>query len=183
MSSLERLSGGSGALRARRIWPVEEESIRGRRPEVVPIVPGFALLSNVWAGRPRPAVGLINAGKECEEVTNIAEVTCLPVHCLWLVRSGGKRPRPGLQLGCQPTTDPLPWISLFLPMKWALFLLLGHLPTQRKRKLSSWRKRLACPEALVVKPGILPISCHPSLTPCPHVPGPGLGDGEGSLLP
>lgn len=25
--------------------------------------------------------------------------------------------------------------------------------------------------------------CLPLLTPCPHVPGPGLGDGEGSLLP
>lgn len=32
------------------------------------------------------------------------------------------------------------WASLFLPMKWAAFLLFGRLPTQRTRTLSSWRK-------------------------------------------
>lgn len=57
---------------------------------------------------------------------------------------------PGPPLGCQPATDTLSWASFFLPTEWVPFLLSGHLPTQRKTMLSSWRKPLASPQELVV---------------------------------
>lgn len=42
---------------------MEEEDIQGRAQGVIPIVPKFALLSRLWAGKSWPAAGVINTGE------------------------------------------------------------------------------------------------------------------------
>lgn len=64
ISCLEDLAEATGPKEPRGFgwWGRKASGPRGQKSSV-PIVPGFTLLSSVWAGRPRAAAGVINTRK------------------------------------------------------------------------------------------------------------------------